>query len=714
MEDRELVSIIAAYRHDSLGYDDGDLANERENAMNHYHGRAYGDEKQNRSQVVSKDLSETVDWAMPAIMKVFVQSGNIAEFIPTTAESENQTQLESDYVNQVIMQDNNGFLVLHDAVKDALLLKNGYFKHYWSEIEKIVEEEYEDLTPDELVRIYTELSERGEIEVVEQEEIMVLGPQGYDISTYRVKFQIKEVTAQCVIEAVPPEEVRISKRCRGSLQESNFTEHVTRKTRTQLIEMGMDQDFVYSLAAYDSTTSNDGQRYARDSVVDESDDYIGTSNDKSMNEIDFCEAYVRVDYDDDGIAELRKVVTVNDKIPPGDDWNEKIDAVPMTGMVPKRIPHRHIGESLDDDLEDLQRIKTVLTRSLLDNAYLNNNQEWLVNERVNLSDFLKSTPGGLKRVKGEQPVDGSASPVAVTPIINQILPAIAYIDQVKGDRTGIDRTTTMIDPDVLKQSTAGAIAENVNRASQKIEMITRVLAESGVKELVIRVQEILRAHQKDTITSKIRGQFQEVTPSQWPERKNAKVIVGIGTGTEEEKQQKLAFLSQEQQKLAQMGLVMPIHAFNLFQDQARAMGFDMPEKYAANPQSKEFQQYQQMQAQQQQGQPNPLAEAEQVKGQFKLQSDQMIAQVKMQMKQMEEANKAQTTQLREQHKHEMDMQKQQVDERIAEADRLSRETIAAAQLEIKAMIEGMKVDVGKPGIGAGLQRTYDPSSGTLV
>ena len=104
MNTNELEVLVSAYRRDALGEQDSDLAVQREDALKHYHGDPYGDEKQNRSQVVSKDLSETVDWAMPAIMRVFVQSGNIAEFVPESSETEESTQLESDAVNNVIME----------------------------------------------------------------------------------------------------------------------------------------------------------------------------------------------------------------------------------------------------------------------------------------------------------------------------------------------------------------------------------------------------------------------------------------------------------------------------------------------------------------------------------------------------------------------------------------------------------------------------------
>ena len=132
----DLVAIIQSHRENSLGRDTGDLGNARAAALDHYHGRPYGNEVEGRSQVVSKDLMEAVDWAMPAIVRAFVQSGRLGEFTPVGPEDEQLAQQESDYVHQVMMKDNPGFMILHDAIKDTLLLKNGYVKHFWEEEER--------------------------------------------------------------------------------------------------------------------------------------------------------------------------------------------------------------------------------------------------------------------------------------------------------------------------------------------------------------------------------------------------------------------------------------------------------------------------------------------------------------------------------------------------------------------------------------------------
>jgi hypothetical protein len=590
VNDIELLAVITSHRRDSLGCDSSELSQQRADALDHYHGRPYGNEIDGRSQVVSKDLSEAVDWMMPGVLNVFMMSGNIAEFDPQNQDDEKLAQQESDVINKVFMQDNNGFMVLHDAIKDALLLKNGYIKHMWEESEESQTTSYTGLTIQDVEQLLQ--YDGGEVEILGQEEktVYIETPMGQQpVQVFDIKLKCTKKVGKVICVPVPPEELRISRRCRGPLAESPFVEHVTRKTRSDLIQLGMKKSFVDTLAAYNEN-ENDSEKLARDSVSDESDSDGSSFSDRSMDEIEYCEAYLKADYDGDGIAELRKVVTVSNRIPPGEDWNEEIDAMPITGGVPKRIPHRHVGESLDDDIADLQEIKTTLLRQMLDNIYATNNNQWLVNERVNLADFMQSLPGGIKRVRGMEPIANSVEAVQTTPIMQQIMPAIDYIDSTKESRTGINRATTGLDPDVLKQSTKGAFMENLNRASQKQEMITRMLAETLVKPTLLAVHALMIKHQDKPMVTRLRGEFVQINPQEWKHRSDITLRVGLGTGNEEEKRNKLMMVASLQKEIAALGLVGPEQGYALFSDMMEAMGFDMPEKYAMSPDSPEFKQ----------------------------------------------------------------------------------------------------------------------------
>lgn len=704
MNDTDLIALIRAHREDSLGGEGGELASQRADAMDHYQGRPYGNEQEGRSAVVSRDLAESVDWALPAIMRLFTHTGQIVVFDPVGPEDEKQAEQESDYVNQIIMKDNNGFMLLHDVFKDAMILKNGYAKHFWEVSEKVEEEDYTGLPMEGVQKLFDEIEGYGGTYKIKGQDSRVVPIPGMEqgneaqqimtpqtIELFDLKLQVTTKCGKLVCLAVPAEEVRVSKRCRGSLQESPFTEHVTKKTRSELIEMGMSQDFVYGLPAT-SGEDNDTERLARDSVTDESTAEVGsTFNDKSMDEIEYCEAYIRVDYDKDGVAELRKIVSCANRIPPGEQWNEAIEAVPMTSFVMKRVPHRHVGQSLDDEMADLQEIKTTLHRQGLDNLYITNNQRMGVNELVNLKDLGSSTPGGVVRNKGTGPVGANMMPLPVAPILNQLLPMIDYWDKVKETRTGI-RPGSDLDPDTLQDVTKGAFLEHMNRASQKVEMIARLLAD-GVREMVLQCHGILIRHQDIPRKVQIKGSWTDVNPREWKRRTDLTVRVGIGAGNEEEKRQKISMLAQFQGQLMQAATSAPppVYAkmYALFEDLAKSLGFEVPEKYAIAPNGPE---YAQMQQQKQSG-PPPEVMVEQMKAQAQGQIEQQKAQTTMQIEQAKLQQQGQLEQARMSMQADVDRNRQEVEAQQQQAKMSMERELAMFKAQIQADLEREKLQM---------------------
>lgn len=677
--DEELLKIIDAHRADSLGVEDGELSNERAIALDRYHGRPYGNEMEGRSSIVSKDLSEAVDWAMPAIMRIFTQSGTVADFDPVSQEDEKQCEIETDYVNQVIMKDNPGWIILHDAIKDTLLLKNGYVKHWWETTEKIEEPKYRGLVMQELQMMMQQLQQDGaEVEIKGQEVRQIMTDQG-PLEVFDVDLKIKRKEGKVCIEAVPCEEVRVSRKCRGSLQTSPFVEHVTRKTRSDLIEMGMDRDFVGQLPAYTETSQNSTQAFSRDSVSDETGTNYGNSfNDRSMDEIEYCEAYIRVDWDGDGVAELRRVVSVGNQIPDGDEWNQPIPEVALTGFVAKRVPHRHVGESIYDDLGDLQEIKTTLQRQLLDNIYLVNNSQTAINERCNIGDFMTSLPGGLKRIEGMEPVGDAFHSIVTPSIVAELLPAIDYIDGVKESRTGITKASSGLDPETLSNVTKGAFMENMSRASQKIEMITRMIAETGVKELVLRVHSLLTRYQDKQRIIRMKGQYVPVNPQGWRERTDVTVKVGLGTGNEEDRQRKLMLIAQLQRDmLAPLGLIEAPQAFALFSDISKTLGFEAPDKFSMSPENPAYQKKMQNQP------PDPQIQIEQAKLQAQAQGKQAELQANAQLEQMRLQFQAQTGELQRNQEAQLEQMRQAMQQQTDN----NRQEMEARQQQMKLQQE---------------------------
>jgi len=659
--DRELLSIIARHERHAIGGDTQEFSQDRTDAMDRYFGRPYGNETDGHSKVVSKDVSDAVDWILPSIIRIFLSTNDAVTFDPVGPEDEEPAEQESDYVNHVIMKGNDGFRIVHDWVKDGLLLRNGYVKCWWDDEDEITHETYTGLTEEMLTLLDQELKSSGDqVEIAEQQSTNIEGIPFYD-----VKYRRTRKSGKVIIEPTPPEEVLVSNRCRGNLQEATFVAHITRKTRSELVEMGLDKDFVNMLPTW-TEESTDEEKLARDTVDDE--ETYQDSPERALDEIEYKECFIRVDADQDGITELRRITVTGNKIPEGDEYNQEIDKIPMYYWTPNRLPHRHVGLSEYDELKDIAEIKTALIRGTLDNTYQLANSEWMVNERVNLSDFLVSRPNGVKRVEGKEPIGDAASPVIKPPIIGHVIPVLDYVDGMKERRTGVSQNVMGLDADTLKKTTEGAARQALQQANQKIEMVARLFAETGFKDLSLAVHELLIKHQAPMRIVKLRSKWIPINPQEWKNRTDMTVNVGLGTGTQDEIRANLLLMADFQERAAQAGIVLPRNVYNLANKTAESLGFKQEGLFFTDPDSEEFQEFFESQ-QNTDEEVNPLAEAEAIKGQVKQQSDLMKSQLEMMKMQFEQ--------------YKFD----------------NEHALKIAHEEIEALKAALSVDLGQPGVG---------------
>lgn len=686
MKRDELKALVDRLKTTAIGVQESALDIERQEAMDFYFGRNWKPAPEGRSQIVDRVLMDTVEWVMPQVMRVFASTDEIVKFDPVGPEDEDLAEQETAYVNHCILKKNNGFLTLYDAVKDALLLRNGYIKVYWEERKKTYVERYKGLTSDGVAKLYSDYDdEETEYEILEEEvrteTVQVMGPQGpveQPIELYDIKIRITANEGYLCSESVPPEEIIVPENATGSIDDLKFMGHLTTKTRTDLIEMGMDEDFVNELPAL--TGSNDEGTIAghRDPIQEDNPE---SELDRSMQDIEYLEAYVYVDYNEDGKAELRRVVLVGGEIPKGDEWIEETDCIPFVYGVPVRMPHRHTGISLYDLVKDLQEQSSTLKRQLFDNVYITNNQRPAVSEQVNLRDLAVSKPGAPIRVKtGNGDVAGHIMYPTASPIVGQLIPVLDLLDQMRENRTGVGRNNTIIDPNVLKQSTDGAQERAFKASNAKIEMIIRLLAETMIKDWMKLAHKTMTKHQDVAAKFKMRGTYIDIDPREWTERDDLSVSVGLGTGSDEEKQMRLTSLGGVMDKAAGAGIVQPEHVYNFSTDAAKTLGFKQPSRYFADPKTPEFQKTQQENAQKaeqaKRSESLILAEAENVKGQYQLQA----AQLKQQGEQIKQQN-------------ELAFRVQEL---------LQNRDIETAKLEVSAFLEGLQLDIGQPGMAAEL------------
>jgi hypothetical protein len=596
LSDNEIRAIVGKRLSDAMGASNTELNVEREKALNFYFGRPLGNEIEGRSQVVSKDMMDTIEWIMPSLMRVFTIKSAV-QFDPVGPEDEELARQESEYVSHVLWKKNPGFMLIYTWLKDALMCKVSYVKYWWDESEKVTVRRYTGLNPDELALLMQDLNQGAEAEITESEQ----DENGY----WNCKVRITTETGCARIEAIPPEEVLVSSDCKGNAKDAKFVGSIRRVTRSDLMEMGYSRKVVDEINDYVVSASNN-VAMARD-TVNENAERSDEGVDWATKELQLLECYTYVDVDDDGIAELRHFLMGGDTILE----NEEFDDIPIVSWTPVPLPHRHAGLSMYDLVEDLQRIHTALERSLLDNAYFGNNQRIIYDKNtVNLGMLQVNRPGG--HIANDGPVAGSFAQLPVADIATRLLPVIQHVQQLRERRTGVGDMTTGIDADTLAQATKGAYMDAKGAANQRIEAIARIFAETGLAALYGSLHKLLMKHQDWPERFRLRQQWVTANPSEWQERANLTISVGLGTaGREEVRTNLMAMASAQQQAAQSQGLIQPANVHALFTRIQAELGFEN-ENFITDPASQEYQQYIQQMSQ---TPPDPYVEGAKIKAQ---------------------------------------------------------------------------------------------------
>jgi hypothetical protein len=375
---------------------------------------------------------------------------------------------------------------------------------------------------------------------IEYDEMPDMTGMMVQIPRYNVHVQRTETSGQVKIENVPPEEFLISKSAK-TIEDSSFVAHRRLMTRSELIAMGYDQKVVDDLATYNDLEFSP-ERVARFPNGEQPDQ--NTSLDFSMQTLEVYECYIRIDEDDDGIAELRRIVYCGSEILE----DEEIDYVPFHSICPIPIPHKFFGQSLADRTMDIQLQKSTITRQSLDNLYLTNNSRvGAVDGQVNIDDLLNATPGGVIRLKSPN----ALVPLTVQSTFGQAMPMLEYLDAVQAKRTGVSDAQQGLDPDVLNNVTATAVAAMMKSNSGKLELIARIFAETGVKSLFKGILHLLGKYQDKPRIVRMRGKYVTFDPRTWANEYDISVNVGLGSGDRDQKLAMLQMVLAKQEQIIQ-------------------------------------------------------------------------------------------------------------------------------------------------------------------
>lgn len=563
MDDAELQAIISQDLVDAVSYIDSDISPTRAKGTEYYRGDLFGNEVEGNSKVVAMEVRDTVSAMLPSLMRVFFSTENVVEFVPRGPEDVKSAQQATDYVNYIFQNDNSGFLTTYAIFKDALVRKCGIAKFWWEDEEKVSIDQYTGLDDQTLEMLMQEPDAEVKIVVsypdpnVDEMQLMTVDPMtGAPVAMPAPMLhdvQIKRVTkdGRIRIMAVPPEELILSRRAR-SFDDGNVIAHRQMATVAELIAMGYDQDEIEENLSSTDLDSND-EYLARQPLSTT----FGTDDaaNPMMRRVLYVEAYARVDYDGDGIAELRKVCCM------GSGYkvvrNLPASYIPFADFPCDPEPHTSPLEAMSifDITRDLQEIKSEILRNTLDSlAQSIHPRTAVVEGQVNIDDVLNNETGAIIRMRAP----GMVQPLA-TPFVGQAaFPMMEYMDQIKEDRTGMSKAAMGLNADALQSSTKAAVNATISASQGRIELTARLMAE-GMKKLFKGILFLVTTHQDKARMVRMRNEWVQMDPRHWDANMDASINIGLGLGDINERRQALMMiLAKQEQILQQLGPTNPL------------------------------------------------------------------------------------------------------------------------------------------------------------
>lgn len=648
MTEAELASVTDYMVRNSVT-ESGTFNDDNETYLNYYKGELFGDELDGRSKVVSTDVRDLVESDMPSLARVFLGAGDPVEFKPVgqTREAIQEAREKQALVGHIIRYCRDSFRTQHDWLKASEFQSVSALEYGVEETKTPRVKRYENVTEEELAAIIADIETDKDVskaEVVETDD----NEDGTLSALIRVTFTKLDYFMRCV----PVEDFIISRNA-WNKNDAEVIGKRFRKTRGQLVSEGFSKDLVDSLPASneDDATRDSLKaiRYKNQGGEDHGDDsYAQWAN----QEIEGVDVYALIDFDGDGIAERRHIVKVGKVILE----NEPFDHVPYSIISSMLMPNNIIGLPRAELAKQYQRINSVLWRQTLDNMYQVNQPRTAYTDAVDIDALLDHQFGGAVHVEGTPA--NEIFPIVTPYIGDKALQVIQFMEGKKQASTGNPIGNQALEADQLHKETATRFKGMDDANKAKIELVARVIAEVGYRDLWEGIAWFAAHYQNTELELRVLGKELTIDPTSWKYDHYLCAKVGTGSGDDEQKVQNMTGLYQIQTALQQLQspLVDNTKVYNTLAEITTALGQDAVSEFFNNPEEPaqivEAERdalrgmVQQMQAQLQQA--NPLADAEQVKGEYQMQMKMMeqkqqaqMEMLKLQQKQKEEIDKLQ-------------------------------------------------------------------------
>jgi hypothetical protein len=531
MSEADLQAVVGSYISDAIQYIDDDISPIRAESTRYYRGDPFGNEVDGRSQVVSRDVRDSVQAVLPSMMRVFFGSEKVVEFVPRNANDMAMSEQATDYLNYIVRQDNDAIAIFYSVFKDALMNKGGFVKWWWDDSIEVHTHKFEGLDEGALGLI---LQEEG-VEAVSvegrpapgipPEQMQQMEAQGQPLpQIYDVEIKRRRKRNQVKIETMPPEEFFVDAAA-TSLDDAMVVGHRTMSTVSDLVALGYDRDMLDEHLSDEFAFVDSDEYSARYSNTE----MPGPVSAYERRRVLYVEAWCYIDFDGDGIAELRRVCTVGNNYEVVN--NEPADSIPFAMFACDPEPHVFFGSDIADLTKDIQRVKSAVLRGMLDSlSFALYPRTGVVEGMVNIDDVMNPEVGSIIRMR--QP--GMVQQLNVPFLGKDAFPMIQYLDSMKEARTGQTAASQGLDPDVLQSTTKAAVTATIKGAEQHLEMMARLFADS-FKRMFKGILKLVITHQDRERIVRLRDEWVPIDPRVWDSTMDCSVSVGLGVGTTDER-----------------------------------------------------------------------------------------------------------------------------------------------------------------------------------
>lgn len=508
----DIDAFVAFLREEENKSYDQWLDDERATALDFYNGEPFGDEEEGRSQIVTRDVAEVVDYMTVSILRTMVSGDKVVEFDHADKKVADGATAA---VQQQFMQGQDGYRFLHDWIKAGLLEKVSVAK---VTVEQQPPRRFDgELSQEDAARLIDEGAEVLGAEVLENGNVAIsaLIPQPPVFRDY----------------VSPSEQTVFSGDARDLDDDCVYRGFRMDKSLSELARMGFQTDGISDDGTY---TRNEATANARDSNI--TDFWRQGFNRTGANrKVWYYEEYSTYDLNGDGIAELILSHRVGNQILLRQDGSYAIDVIdeqPGVAWCPFPMPGRIVGQSLADKVMDIQRVRSVLMRQGLDNLYQTNAPRILLHEGsigdATIDDMLTVRANGIIRWTGNV----APAPLTLPFAAQSAFDVMEVMAGEKESRTGITRLNQGLDADALNKTATGTALMQA-QGQQIEEYLARNFAES-LARLFLKKYRLMKEFGRP-MPVVIDGETVMIDPREWPDDMNVVVRVGLGSGRKEQR-----------------------------------------------------------------------------------------------------------------------------------------------------------------------------------